>query len=345
MAKSMTGEITMKLSLFLIAIFSFHFALSDRDNKLGFGTWEKIKIPNAKCGNGSDYTVFLKRKSQSKLLVEFMGGGACWDKKSCVTLPSTWIYPMIELPQFSILTSNINADNPFIDHSFLYFPFCTGDVFTGSRISTYEGKKIYHYGYKNVILALDYLSKRNHIAFKNVDDLVVWGASAGGIGALTHGKNIEKYVSPNAKKILIADSPGLHFGPTFWNKFAQDARRDFQTAFNNVQLDVDFNDGFVARKMGPVLNYYSGWHVGFLYALRDKIMSDFFGEISKEEHKKLLLSAEGLPAIAKNYPNVNVWLADSDIHRFLLTTKPSHIQSIDGVTAIEFAKEISQSRF
>lgn len=337
----------MKLILFLMfflgANFSFGFSDSSDDRASSKSKlWDKVKIPNAKCGNGSDYTIFLKKNSSKKLLVEFMGGGACWDKQSCVTLPTTWIYPMIELPSFSVFTSHSNEENPFKDHTFLYLSMCNGDVFTGNRISTYEGVKIYHYGYKNIILALEYLSKNQIINFDSVQELVVWGASAGGIGALTHGKNIESYLPANTKKTLIVDSPGLHFGPTFWNKFPEDAKGDFKAAFNKIKLDVDFTDGFIARKMGPVFEYYRGWQIGFLYSLRDKIMSNFFGEISKEDHQKLLMGESGLPAIAKNYPYVKVWLSDNDTHRFLVKKNTSHLLSIDGLTAVQFANSFEE---
>jgi hypothetical protein len=304
--------------------------------------WEKITIPGAKCGKGADYTVFYKKHRNEKLLVEFMGGGACWNRRSCVTIPLTWIYPMIQLPAFSILTADTALTNPFKDHSYLYFPFCTGDTYTGDRISDYAGTKIYHYGYRNIVLALQHLRDQKIIPFEQVNDLIVWGSSAGGIGALTHAKNVEAYIPAAAKKTLIADSPGLHFGPTFWNKFDADAQRDFKWAFNQVALDVDFKDGFVARKMGPVLDAYREWNVGFLYSYRDYTMSRIFGEISPKEHEKLVLSPEGLPAIAKNYPNVSMWLHDSDEHRFLLVKRTSLLKSIHGQTAIDFVRKVHQ---
>jgi hypothetical protein len=45
--------------------------------------WEAIKIPGAKYGNGMDYRVFLYRKDKTKLAVEFMGGGVCWNTSTC----------------------------------------------------------------------------------------------------------------------------------------------------------------------------------------------------------------------------------------------------------------------
>ncbi len=332
----------MNRLLTLLSVIGVSLAFNFANAKPIFGgpEWEKVTIPEAKCGRGADYTIFIRKHSPSKLLVEFMGGGACWNKQSCVTLPITWVYPMVELSSFSVLTSETNTANPFPEHTNVYLPYCTGDVFTGDRVSVYDGMTIYHYGYRNVLLTLKYLKEKNIIAFDQVNDLVVWGASAGAIGALTHAKNVADYVPADAKKTLISDSPGLHFGPTFWNKFDADAKRDFKMAFNGIQLDVDFNDGFVARKIGPVLDYYREWNIGFLYSLRDRIMSWFFGEISKKDHEALLLGPEGLPAIAKTKPNVHVWLNDSDIHRFLLTSKLSQSQSLDGEKAIEFAAEV-----
>lgn len=305
--------------------------------------WERVTIPHAKCGKGADYTIFIRQHSPSKLLIEFMGGGACWNKQSCVTLPMTWVYPMVELPSFSVLTSETDETNPFPDHTNVFFPFCTGDVFTGDRISNYDGTKIYHYGYRNIILALKHLKEKNIIAFDDVQDLVVWGASAGGIGALTHAKNIADYVPKEAKKTLISDSPGLHFGPTFWKKFADDAKIDFKTAFSKVKLEIDFTDGFVARRMGPVMAYYKDWNVGFLYGLRDQAMSWYFGSISKPDHQALLLGSHGIPAIAKKHPNVHVWLSDSDMHRFLINRKRSQMESVDGTLAIDFVSEVYQA--
>ncbi|MBL7544546.1 MAG: hypothetical protein JNL11_12080 [Bdellovibrionaceae bacterium] len=303
--------------------------------------WLKIKIPGAKCGLGADYSVFLRPQSEKKFLIEFMGAGACWNLKSCVTMPTTWVYPMVELSSYSTLTSARWEPNPFKEYSFLYLPYCTGDVFTGNRISTYEGVKIYHYGYRNVILTLNYLRDKKLIKFDRVEDLIVWGSSAGGIGALTHGKHIENYFPSQTKKVLIADSPGLHFGSTFWDKFDSDAHMDFKKAFNHIHLDVDFHDGFVARKIGPVLEHYKNWKLGFLIGLRDSVMSRFFGEISPTEHQKLVLGHEGLPAIAARYPHVQVWLSDSSEHRFLLTKKAATSKSIQNLRAIDFVKGIS----
>lgn len=331
----MNSVLVVLLSAFLLPIASFSWSLTT-------SSWKAIKIPDAKCGRGGDYTVYYKENPSDKLLIEFMSGGACWNKRSCVTIPFTWVHPIIKLPWFSTLTNSDSDFNPFKEYSNLYFPYCTGDVFTGNHVSNYEGTTIYHYGYRNVELALKYLNDTGIITFKDIKDVIVWGASAGGIGAMTHGKNIEKYLSPNTKKVIIGDSIGLHFGQHFWDRFDADAKKDFKTAFNKIQLDVDFEDGFVARRMGPVLDYYKDWTLGFLYSMRDRAMSLYFGKISQDDYQALILGSLGLKSVSKNYANTHFWLSDSDEHIFLLSKKTSIMKSVDGISAFDFIKSLPQ---
>ena len=45
--------------------------------------WEKVTIPEARCGDGSSYFVYLKRGDPRRLSVDFMGGGICWNFFTC----------------------------------------------------------------------------------------------------------------------------------------------------------------------------------------------------------------------------------------------------------------------
>src|SRR5690606_35685014 len=45
--------------------------------------FQRIVIPEAKCGDGSDYVVWLQNLEQNTLSIEFMGGGACWSQQTC----------------------------------------------------------------------------------------------------------------------------------------------------------------------------------------------------------------------------------------------------------------------
>jgi hypothetical protein len=302
-------------------------------------SFENIKIPGAKCGNGADYEVFVSKLNDEKLIVEFMGGGACWDRLSCFELPRTWIRPIPNINVFSTLTAS-GENNPYIEHSMLYFPYCTGDVHIGNHVAVYDGKTVYHNGRNNINLALKYLAEKKIIEFKNFKDVTVWGASAGAIAALIYAKKINGYLAAGTKKTLIADSPGMHFGEHFWDKFPQETKKDFDEAFRSVNLNVDFNDGFVARKFRPVFEIYKEWNFGILLATRDTIMSAIFGEISPSEQEKLILGPEGLPAIARGFPNVKVWLNRSYMHTFLILGESAEMESTKGESAMDFVKDV-----
>ncbi|MGZ3786933.1 MAG: pectin acetylesterase-family hydrolase [Bacteriovorax sp.] len=308
--------------------------------------WTELKIPGAKCGDGRPYSVLLQKKDNQKLLIEFMGGGVCWDYHSCFERNSLfpWLHPYPVINSYSVFTANKSQINPFKEHSKIYFPYCTADVHSGNHISQYNDKQVYHYGKRNVELAFEFIKSSHLFEFSNVNDLVVSGSSAGAIATLLHSKYIESFVPEQTKKTMIVDSPGLHFGKTFWNKFDNDMKYDFKQSFNKINLDVDFNDGAISKKMGPVLQLYHNWEIGFIFALEDHAMSTVYGDISPLDHKKLLLSTDGVPYIARDYPYVKVWLKDTTMHTFLLTKYSASLTSDEGEKVYQFVSDVYQDK-
>lgn len=304
--------------------------------------WKEIEIPGAFCGDGKPYAVFVELKDTKKLYIEFMGGGVCWDFKSCFKNPSPfpWLHRYPVIGSYSIFTANRSERNLFKDHSKIYFPYCTGDVHSGSHISEYEGRKVYHTGRRNIELSLKYLNENYSNYFVYNKDLVVYGASAGAIASLAHSDLIQSYTPRTIRKTMIVDSAGLHWGKDFWNKFDQDMINDFADTFRKVGLDVDFNDGFIAKKIEPLFNVYHDWKIGFLIATKDKVMSKVFGEITPDDHRKLVLSKDGLYHRARNYPNIEVWLNDSPMHTFMLSKYSAGLKSNSKKTAVEFVFDL-----
>jgi hypothetical protein len=306
--------------------------------------WQRIDIPEARCGDGSKYSVFIdvKDKTPDKLLIEFMGGGACWSSSTCESLSyMAWLRKIPMIPAFSYLTYE-NSSQPWAKHSVVYFPYCTGDVHSADVIVDHDnnGNVTYHTGYKNIVKALEFLQKNNWVNFSKYKDVTVWGASAGAIGAMVHAHSIETYLKPDAKKTLIADSPGLHFGRTFWHKFPTKVQDSFKTHFGDAGLVVDLDDGLVAKKMGPVFDHLKKWNIGILQASRDYLMSSFFGEISPVEHEKLVFSREGIIETSYRYGNVRTWTPRTYMHTFLLVKPTSQIQDDYLQSGLAFAKDI-----
>lgn len=282
--------------------------------------FERVTIPGAKCGSGLPYSVFVDMKNTKKLAIEFMGGGACWSASTCYgPAISTWLFPMPKLPHYSVFTLEDEEKSPVHDHSLVYFPYCTGDVFAANHTARYAwGMKVHHHGKKNVERALDYLIKQGYIDFNQVEDFVLYGMSAGSLGAFANLPELDALLKPGVPRTFIADSPGMHFGDTFWHKFTPELFRDFKKTFERLGLEIDYNEGNVAYKMAKVCEKWSHWNFGIMQASRDFVMSLIFGEISQKDHEKAILSDTGILNTIKDSTNCSTWIPKASRHTFLL---------------------------
>ncbi len=303
--------------------------------------WVKIKIPGAKCGDGINYYVFYSPGNSKKLLTEFMGGGACWSLSTCFG-PNlrTWMHPIPEIPTFSVLTSENKELTPFTKHSSLYFPYCTGDVHSGDHSIDYRfSVTAHHRGYSNVVKTIRYLKESEIIQFDQLEEFILFGSSAGAIGSLVHSKTFEPELSKDTKKFLISDSPGLHFGKTFWDKFTAPMLSDFDENFSKVNLNIDFSDGMVAHKTENVCRYLSDWKIGFLQGSQDLVMSKVFGNIGPDDHRDYVYSDRGIFETSKKTRNCAAFTPDTKMHTFLLIEKSARIEA-SGVNALDFVRRI-----
>ena len=303
--------------------------------------FQKILIPNAQCGNGLPYHVFYSQGKDDKLLIELMGGGACWSLSSCYG-PNirTWLHQIPTLPSYSVLTSGQKERSPFYDRTVVYFPYCTGDVYAGRHIGEYAlGVKAYHVGYRNISLSLDHLFREGFLNSKTYKDLVLFGASAGALGSLIHGKRIARYFDSLEKKTLLADSPGLHWGEDFWDKFTPKMIRDIDDALGSVGLDIDRSSGLISPSVPKLCGIYRDWSLGFFQGSQDVIMTYLFGNINPKDHEELVYSDKGIFEQTKNIKNCSSWVPSTKMHTFLLLDKSAQMQA-SGVSAMDFVRMI-----
>ncbi|HNI97320.1 MAG TPA: pectin acetylesterase-family hydrolase, partial [Leptospiraceae bacterium] len=89
---------------------------------------------------------FLVKKGNSKnLLINFMGGGACWDSKNCLgDYTPTYFNKLDSSPSYLIkflfngILDYSNASNPMNDWNMVFIPYCSGDLHWGSNSLTYK---------------------------------------------------------------------------------------------------------------------------------------------------------------------------------------------------------------
>ncbi|HLT29691.1 MAG TPA: pectin acetylesterase-family hydrolase [Myxococcaceae bacterium] len=195
------------------------------------------------------------------LFVYVQGGGACWNEGTCAPsyrtngplcyynpnspfcpnetggmLPtSSYVDVADPFPangganlahELSVLTPSAvfdreRADNPFREASFVYVPYCTGDLHTGKSERTYRTQKdgfspvvehTHHFaGATNMERSIEVLQER----FPNVERIWLFGVSAGGYGATFHHGRF-RAAFPDAEVHLLADSSPF-IQPRHWD--------------------------------------------------------------------------------------------------------------------------------
>jgi hypothetical protein len=156
-------------------------------------------------GTNPDYAFFVKRGDPTKLMVFFMGGGACWDITNCY-YNHTYAEDLFEsIALLGVVSSGLarkqgigglldtsNPENPFRDWTIVYVPYCTGDLGAGQQDRTYvddykpenptDDVVIRHRGAVNRSLVLKWME--DNIPPGGVTQLFVTGLSAGSYASL-----------------------------------------------------------------------------------------------------------------------------------------------------------------
>ncbi len=174
--------------------------------------WTKIEPGgDTRCAHDTPFAFWTRPGTSNKLLVYFQGGGGCWNGETC-QVGSTFYDASVSANDDPEGRGGIldfeNPENPFADYHAVFVPSCTGDIYLGSNIQTYETDAgetidIYHHGFVNLNAALNW-------TFENVlapGSVFVTGCSAGSIGSIRAAPHlINQY--PTAEVVQLGDSLG-----------------------------------------------------------------------------------------------------------------------------------------
>ena len=296
--------------------------------------WRQIEIPGAQCGNGSPYRIYFRPGQKNKLSIGFMSGGACWNFFTCygparltnLKLANSW---GLNKGIFSQKSTSVGS------YTQVFLPYCTGDVYIGQHTATYRKKRTRHVGKSNTQATLNYLAQ-NLDGWSELEKVFVHGSSAGAIGALLHLRALDQSFKHVPEKTLLADSPGMHFGGQFWNKFSSALRMDFKMAFEEIGLEFKSDQGIVAADMETLCHNYSDWNVGFIQFDQDFIMSGIFGNISPFRHKRNVYGEKGIwQTVLNGVNNCSAWVGQGWDHTVLYSDKQME-KTRDGLSVRNF---------
>ena len=235
-----------------------------------------------RCGDGSNFAFYATRPEQTqkedKILIEFSGGGACWDMGTCAMQSF-----MLKMPPFDfvlgmscsdlgkiadassgwdILCARTVGQIDFTEYNTVVVPYCTQDVHLGDAEAQYNGLNVRHVGAHNTHRTLQWVFDN----FENPARIVLTGCSAGGTPLSVVYHMINEHYKAKGHDVeveVIADSPVYLTPPNFmennfhnWNHetvmksigFDFDTHKEdmhYATAVLDYVLDKsDDNDGF-----------------------------------------------------------------------------------------------------
>jgi len=168
-----------------------------------------------RCARGTPFKYFVRRGSVNRVVIDFRGGGACWDQPTCSLTGANSLFQEDAEPDAFIADESRargfydhnDSRNPFKDWHHVYIPYCTGDIHWGENDKTYtnaSGDKsftINHRGATNVKAVLDWV-------YQNVaspEKLFVTGCSAGAYGSIIWSSYVKNHYK-TAKVYQFADS-------------------------------------------------------------------------------------------------------------------------------------------
>ena len=212
------------------------YSFNDGFNPGAYWTWQTIRVSpstGAVCGNGSPYKFFVNRVPHTRNTIIYMeGGGACWDYASCTGqtgvrgarnpngIPDD--YMSLANPGASLVSPFVTRISPLDtaktqNWNMVYIPYCTGDVYSGDRVATYENPKDseqslvwHHNGLRNSRAVVAWL--KNNLP--RPTQMLSTGCSAGGTGSLTNYAALRRDIDP-ARGFLINDSGPIFPTPQF----------------------------------------------------------------------------------------------------------------------------------
>lgn len=172
-------------------------------------TWQEVTPGgDCQCSDGSEFNLWVREASPEKVVLYLEDGGACFSAETCDPANELYNVSITEGPDGEGIFDFDREGNPFADHSVVYVPYCTADVFLGNAATEYApGLTVQHKGSVNGTAALDHLVA----AFPAATDVVVLGESAGSVGAPLYGGLVADRL-PEARVTVLADSSGSYPG-------------------------------------------------------------------------------------------------------------------------------------
>jgi len=260
------------------------------------------------CGDGTAFSFFYTAPIQQsakreKVLIEFMGGGACWDSDTCKLQSRQLTFPTAFnnligvscsvaqiLLQLSGTNLNLLCDSKFggvdmTEYHTIIVPYCSQDVHMGDSETKYgnNDEVTYHHGGHNMMSVLNWVYEN----FPDPSQIALTGCSAGAtaLPAAYDLLNTRYNKVPRALNInLIMDSP-VYLTPEYFLKNAYESWNPWtvvdkmQFEYNEWRNDTQYSNKLIEHVLERSSDL-DQW--GFLSHKKDDVSLFYLQEMSGE---------------------------------------------------------------
>eukprot|EP01013_Petalomonas_cantuscygni_P038168 TRINITY_DN69211_c0_g1_i1.p2 TRINITY_DN69211_c0_g1~~TRINITY_DN69211_c0_g1_i1.p2 ORF type:complete len:353 (+),score=54.38 TRINITY_DN69211_c0_g1_i1:41-1099(+) len=166
--------------------------------------WQWIPMNGSRCIDGSQTGVYIKganNLSSRNVAIYLEGGGACFNAFTCDTCRKE---PHPSAPNVAGQFDNDDTRNPYATYTWIWVPYCTGDVHLGQYEEYFERSTRHFAGRINMQLIM----ARVKATWPTLDRIVLTGESAGGFGAGASFDFVRSYYPSNDTVGALVDDSG-----------------------------------------------------------------------------------------------------------------------------------------
>jgi hypothetical protein len=249
------------------------------------GAWNELATGGETlCSRGTPYAFWVRPGTTNRVVLDFIGGGACWNALTCSVAGSLFsedvegVRQAVEANQPEGIYDHDRADNPLGDAWHVIVPYCTGDIHWGDSVTTYgegaDAVTIHHKGAVNSRAVLAWVFEN----FAAPEQVFVTGCSAGSYGSLLWSAHVMEHY-PTTRVVQFGDSgAGIITQDFFQNSFpswnAEPAFPAWIPALDPASIDLaskQLSDLYVG-----VSNHYPAQTMSQYNTVRDETQVFFF---------------------------------------------------------------------
>lgn len=260
--------------------------------------WTWVAFPEAKCRDGSSTGIGLNFKPGSnKLMIFLSGGGACFNPITCSENPAK--FDAADFAAIADRTCTVSdthcasvndgifdrtkSANPLADWSYVYVPYCTGDIHAGDNLgATVPGvldsgtpARQQFVGYANIGIYLTRIVP----TFPGVSQVLLTGASAGGFGAAANYEQVAKAFA--SVRVDMLDDSGPFMEDPYLAACQQENQRRLWDLDDTVLEDCANDCGSSASLFLDYARHVAASHPGARFgsvsSTNDDTTTNYFG--------------------------------------------------------------------